>query len=91
MQHGNLPLHGAAQYTKSEAVIKALLDAYPDAAKETDVRCGRWRRVFLPSSLSLPTCLLPCAGWEAAGSKGRYAPESEGSKGALTAYPGHAI
>ena len=32
-----------------EAVIKALLDAYPDAAKAKDnVRCGRGRRVLCP-------------------------------------------
>ena len=34
MQYGGLPLYYAAWQNKSEAVIKALLDAYPDAAKE---------------------------------------------------------
>ena len=49
MQYGQLPLHFAAQNNKSEAVIKALLDAYPDAIKEKDnVRCGRGRRVLCP-------------------------------------------
>ena len=49
MQYGQLPLHHAAQYSKSEAVIKALLDAYPGAAKEKgEVRCGRGRRVLCP-------------------------------------------
>ena len=65
VQFGFLPLHHAAQYNKSEAVIKALLDAYPDAAKEKQVRCGRVRRVLCPL-LSLLTCVLPCAGWAAA-------------------------
>ena len=49
VQDGSLPLHCAARDNKSEAVIKALLDAYPDAAKEkADVRCGRGRRVLCP-------------------------------------------
>ena len=44
VQSGSLPLHFAAENNKSEAVIKALLDAYPDAAKAKDnVRCGRVR------------------------------------------------
>ena len=34
VQEGCLPLHLAAESNKSEAVIKALLDAYPDAIKE---------------------------------------------------------
>ena len=60
-----LPLHIAAQYSKSEAVIKALLDAYPDAIKaKDDVRCGRGRRVcVLLFSLSSRVCVLPCAAW----------------------------
>ena len=54
---GELPLHYAASNNKSEAVIKALLDAYPGAAKEKDkVRCGRGRRVLCPA-LSLLTCV----------------------------------
>ena len=50
VQIKNLPLHLAARHNKSEAVIKALLAAYPDAAKERDdeVRCGRGRRVLCP-------------------------------------------
>ena len=49
MQDGDLPLYFAAANSKSEAVIKALLDAYPDAAKAKDnVRCGRGRRVLCP-------------------------------------------
>ena len=41
VQNGYLPLHYAAGSTESEAVIKALLAAYPDAAKAKDkVRCG---------------------------------------------------
>ena len=49
VQRGGLPLRYAAQYSESEAVIKALLDAYPDAIKEKDkVRCGRGRRVLCP-------------------------------------------
>ena len=57
VQDGKLPLHFAAQSNESEAVIKALLDAYPDAVKEKDkVRCGRGRRVFCPL-LSLLTCV----------------------------------
>ena len=52
-----LPLHFAASHTKSEAVIKALLDAYPDAAKAKGVvRCGFGRRVLCPL-LSLLTCV----------------------------------
>ena len=65
---GDLPLHYAARYKKSEAVIKALLAAYPNAAKEKDssyVRCGRGRRVLCPL-LSLLSCVLLCAVWEAA-------------------------
>ena len=58
VQLGFLPLHHAAQYSKSEAVIKALLDAYPDAAKAKGwVRCGRGRRVLCPL-LSLLTLSL---------------------------------
>ena len=34
VQNGGLPLHEAAESNKPEAVIKALLAAYPDAAKE---------------------------------------------------------
>ena len=56
VQVGQLPLHLAAQNNKSEAVIKALLDAYPDAIKEKAVRCGRGRRVLCPL-LSLLTCV----------------------------------
>ena len=57
VQYGRLPLHAAASSTKSEAVIKALLDAYPDAAKaKNHVRCGRGRRVLCPL-LSLLTCV----------------------------------
>ena len=49
VQGGNLPLHLAARYNESEAVIKALLAAYPGAAKaKTVVRCGRGRRVLCP-------------------------------------------
>ena len=77
VQDGNLPLHYAAQNNKSEAVIKALLDAYPDAAKaESNVRCGRVRRVLCPllshsshmRSMPSPPPLLSrrCADWEAA-------------------------
>ena len=55
------PLHWAAQYTNVRGDEKALLDAYPDAAKAKDkVRCGRGRRVLCPL-LSLLTCVLPCA------------------------------
>ena len=57
VQYGKLPLHLAAGHNKSEAVIKALLAAYPDAAKEENrVRCGRGRRVLCPL-LSLLTCV----------------------------------
>ena len=56
VQYGNLPLHNAAG-NNSEAVIKALLDAYPDAIKaKTEVRCGHGRRVLCPL-LSLLTCV----------------------------------
>ena len=49
VQTGWLPLHYAAQNKKSEAVMKALLAAYPDAAKaKAKVRCGRGRRVLCP-------------------------------------------
>ena len=49
VQEGRLPLHYAAENNESEAVIKAVLDAYPGAAKEKDdVRCGRGRRVLCP-------------------------------------------
>ena len=55
---GYLPLHYAAMYNESEAVIKAVLDAYPEAVWEKDnVRCGRGRRV-VPSLLSLLTHAL---------------------------------
>ena len=58
-------------------MIKALLDAYPDAAKAKDnVRCGRGRRVLCPllsHSSHMHPCPLPrlalsrrCAEWEAA-------------------------
>ena len=54
--------HLAAKYNKSEAVIKAVLDAYPDAAKaKTRVRCGRGRRVLCPPSLSPHVCVCLCA------------------------------
>ena len=33
---GQLPLHDAAAHSKSEAVVKMLLAAYPDATKEKD-------------------------------------------------------
>ena len=56
-QLGWLPLHFAAGNSESEAVIMALLDAYPDAAKEKgEVRCGRGRRLLCPL-LSLLTCV----------------------------------
>ena len=49
VQDEGLPLHLAVVHSKSEAVIKALLDAYPDAAKaKSDVRCGRGQRVLCP-------------------------------------------
>ena len=35
-QDGNLPLHGAAANQASEALVAALLEAYPDAVKEKD-------------------------------------------------------
>ena len=57
VQGGYLPLHWAAEHNESEAVIKALLDAYPDAAKaKTNVRCGRGRRVLCPL-LYILTCV----------------------------------
>ena len=56
-----LPLHVAAgRYNQSEAVIKALLDAYPDAAKKKGwVRCGRRRRVLCPL-LTPHVCVAVC-------------------------------
>ena len=33
-QYGNLPLHSAAENQASAEVVRALLDAYPEAAKE---------------------------------------------------------
>ena len=63
VQDGKLPLHCAAQhYNASEAVIKALLAAYPAAVRERDeVRCGRGRRVLSPSSRTPYTCTCaPC-------------------------------
>ena len=49
VQNGMLPLHEAAAFNESEAVIKALFDAYPDAAKaKSDVRCGRGQRLLCP-------------------------------------------
>ena len=64
-------------YNESEAVIKALLAAYPDAAKaKNNVRCGRGRRVLRPllsllthvvHSLSPAPSLSACAGWGPAG------------------------
>ena len=73
----SLPLHHAASYNASEAVIKALVAAYPDAAKAKDkVRCGHGRRVLCPllshsshmRSIPSPPPFLSrrCAGWEAA-------------------------
>ena len=60
VQGGWLPLHCAAANSESEAVVKAVLDAYPDAAKEKcDVRCGRGRRV-LCLLLSSPHTCAPC-------------------------------
>ena len=35
-QHGDTPLHYAAKYSSSVAVVQALLAAYPEAAKATD-------------------------------------------------------
>ena len=70
LQDGWLPLHWAAQGNESEAVIMALLDAYPDAIKAGDnVRCGRGRRVLCPllshsshmRSMPSPPPLLPLA------------------------------
>ena len=62
VQLEKLPLHDAAKCNESEAVIKALLDAYPDAAKEKDdVRCGRGRRVLCPLlSHSSRVCVAVC-------------------------------
>jgi len=61
VQYGELPLHVAA-INESEAVIKAVFDAYPGAAKAKDkVRCGRWRRVLYPLlSLSSRVCVAVC-------------------------------
>ena len=61
---GMLPLHLAARrYNKSEAVIKALLDAYPDAAKEKDkVRYGRRWTVFPFRSSCMCVCVAVCRG-----------------------------
>ena len=71
VQGGKLPLHYAAQNNRPEAVMKALLAAYPDAAKAKDiVRYGCGRRVLCPL-LSLLTCVLPCAEWEPAAPLGR--------------------
>ncbi len=63
-------LFRALSHNVPEAVIMALLDAYPDAAKEkTKVRCGRGRRVLCPllshsshmRSMPSPTPLLSLA------------------------------
>ena len=65
VQYERLRLHLAAGNNNSEAVIKALLDAYPDAAKEkAKVRCGYERRVchIFPSSyVSARSAPLTCA------------------------------
>ena len=45
VQDGWLPLHVAAMKNKSEAMIKAVLDAYPDAAKAKDKQ-GKWPKTF---------------------------------------------
>ena len=46
VQGAYLPLHLAAMNNESEAVMKMLLAAYPDAAKAKDnVRCGLGRPV----------------------------------------------
>jgi ankyrin repeat protein len=37
---GKTPLHRAAKYSSSEAVVQALLAAYPEAVKATD-KLGR--------------------------------------------------
>ena len=62
-------------------MIKALLDAYPDAAK---AKIMRWRgRACCAPSLSL-TCVLPCAvGCRSAG----RATSRGGDKALLAAYP----
>ena len=44
-QKENLPLHLAAGYQASEAVVLALLEAYPEAVKEKDKVCARTPRV----------------------------------------------
>ena len=36
LKYGSLPLHLAARFKALEAVVKLLVDAYPDAAKEKD-------------------------------------------------------
>jgi hypothetical protein len=48
-QDGELPLHCAAVGDASEAVVAALLKAYPEAAKEANKACGR----TAPASLTL--------------------------------------
>ena len=60
VQDGSLPLHCAAHNNESEAVIKAVLAAYPDAAKAmNNVRCGRGQRVLCPLLFAPHTC-APC-------------------------------
>ena len=60
VQDGWLPLHFAAGSTESVAVIKAVLAAYPDAAKAmNNVRCGRGQRVLCPLLFAPHTC-APC-------------------------------
>jgi len=83
VQEDCLPLHLAAAHNESEAVIKALLDAYPNATKKKDkVRCGRVRRVLCPL-LSPHVCVLPCAVWGAAAPRCRYQRVRGGDKGGV--------
>ena len=58
VQYGELPLHYAARWNVSEAVVKAVLAAYPDAIKEKDN--ALWLRAarVVPSLL---TCVAVCS------------------------------